>query len=75
MAERVSKEAIKREEGYLYYLGKDGYVWQNPTRSNKSGRKARIGSEKVDRAQGYLYYVDSNGYISRVPQARGKKKK
>ncbi|MCL4372132.1 hypothetical protein M1373_02315 [Candidatus Marsarchaeota archaeon] len=75
MAERISREAIKREEGYLYYLGKDGYVWQNPTRANKSGRKARVGNEKVERAEGYLYYVDSDGFVSRVKQARGRKKK
>ena len=52
MAEKISREAIKREEGYLYYLGKDGYVWQNPTRSNKSGRKAKVGNEKNRKREG-----------------------
>ena len=39
MAERVGKEQIKREKGYLYYLGKDGYLWKTPTKLNKSGKK------------------------------------
>lgn len=73
MAEKISRGAIKREEGYLYYLGKDGYVWQNPTRSNKSGKKAKVGNERIEREKGYLYFVDSNGYVSRVKQARGRK--
>lgn len=75
MAEKISRESIKREEGYLYYLGKDGYVWQNPTRSNKSGKKVKVGNEKVERQKGYLYFVDSDGYVSRVKQAHGKSSK
>ena len=42
MAEKVGKEQIKREKGYLYYLGKDGYLWKTPTKLNKSGKKARV---------------------------------
>lgn len=70
MAERVSREKISRQQGYLYYLGSDGFVWQNPTRSNKSGSKKKVGTEKVTREKGYLYYVDSDGYISRARQGR-----
>jgi len=74
-AERVTKEPIKREPGYLYFLGKDGFVWQNPMKSNKSGKKAKVGKEKVEREKGYLYFVDSEGYVARVPMAKRTKKK
>ncbi len=73
--ERVSKEAIKREEGYLYFLGKDGFVWKMPMRSNKTGKKAKVGNEKIEREKGYLYFVDSDGYVARTPMVRRKSKK
>lgn len=66
MAERVSKEAIKRERGYLYYLGKDGYLWKTPTKLNKSGKKARVGSEVISREAGYMYFLDKKGFVSRA---------
>lgn len=66
MAERIGKERISRKPGYLYYVGKDGAVWQVPMRANRSGRKAKVGSEKVAKKDGYLYFVDTAGYVARV---------
>lgn len=66
MAERIGKEKITRKDGYLYFVGKDGYVWQVPMRANTSGRKAKVGTEKVTKKDGYLYFVDKAGYIARV---------
>jgi hypothetical protein len=66
MAERVGKERIDRQAGYLYYLGTDGYVWQVPMRRSSGGRKNKVGHERVDRDDGYLYYVSSAGFVSRV---------
>jgi len=66
MGERVSKEKIQREPGYLYYVGKDGYVWAAPMRHNKKGKKKKVGKEKIKKEDGYLYYVGSDGYVYRV---------
>jgi hypothetical protein len=66
MAERVGKEQIKREKGYLYYLGKDGYLWKTPTKLNKSGKKGRVGTEKITRQDGYMYFLDKKGFVSRA---------
>jgi len=74
MSERVSEEKIEREEGYLYYLGKDGYVWRVPMKSNKTGTKARVGTEKIVREEGYLYFVDNEGYVCREKVVRWMKK-
>ena len=41
MADRISNTAVSRESGYLYYLGKDGYVWRTPMRG-KRGSKERV---------------------------------
>lgn len=72
--EKVSKSKIMREDGYLYYLGSDGYVWATPMKG-KSGRKHKAGTEMVVRKPGYLYFVDKGGYVARAPQRRGGKKK
>jgi len=70
MAEKIGKEAIEREDGYLYYLGKDGYVWRTPMKTNTRGKKQRVGSEKIEREDGYLYFIDKKGYVSRAKMNR-----
>jgi len=70
MAERVGTERFEREEGYLYYLGKDGYVWRTPMRSNLKGRTARIGNERIEREEGYFYFIGKDGYVCRVKMVR-----
>ena len=63
MGKRVGSEKLSREDGYLYYVGKDGYVWRTPMKANKRGSKKRVGSEKIDKKSGCLYYIDGSGYV------------
>ncbi len=63
MGSKVGSEKISREDGYLYFVGKDGYVWAVPMKYNKGGRKKRIGSEKISKEDGYMYYVGRDGYV------------
>jgi len=63
MGSKVSKEKIAREDGYLYYVGKDGFVWRSPMKVNKRGTKKKVGSEKINRKKGYMYYIDRSGYV------------
>jgi len=35
MAEKVGTEKIEREKGYLYFLGKDGFVHKTPMSRGK----------------------------------------
>ncbi|MDE1856493.1 MAG: hypothetical protein KGH98_00235 [Candidatus Micrarchaeota archaeon] len=70
MAERIGSERISREDGYLYFLGKDGYVWRTPMKTNNRGRKSKVGSEKIDRRQGFLYFIDKSGYVARAKMNR-----
>jgi hypothetical protein len=64
--QRVGKEQIKREVGYVYYLGADGYVWGEPTDPSGGGRPARVGTEKITRQDGYGYFLDMDGYVARA---------
>ncbi len=70
MAERIGAEKLSRDDGYLYYLGKDGFVWRTPMKTNSRGRKSRVGSEKVKRDKGYLYFIDKSGYVARAKMNR-----
>ena len=70
MAEKVGREKIEREDGYLYFLGKDGYAWRTPMKTNSRGRKSKVGSEKVSRQDGFLYFIDKSGYIARAKMNR-----
>ena len=66
MGQRIGKERITREDGYLYYLGKDGFIWKTPTARNKRGKKARVGTEKIARDKGTMYYLDKAGYVAKA---------
>ena len=70
MGKRIGKERVKREPGYLYYLGKNGYLWRAPMRTNKRGRKKQVGTEKTSRRKGYMYYLDKTGYVAEAKMAR-----
>ena len=65
-AEKLTKERVTRENGYLYYLGQDGYVWKTPMKENPNGKKEKVGTERVNREKGYLYFIDKNGYVART---------
>ncbi|MEM4272075.1 MAG: hypothetical protein QXH30_00640 [Candidatus Bilamarchaeaceae archaeon] len=63
MGKKIGSEKIAREEGYLYFVGKDGYVWRVPMKHNKRGSKKRVGNTKIAKEKGYLYYVGDDGFV------------
>jgi len=63
MGKKVGTEKIKREDGYLYYIGKDGYVWHAPMKHNKKGKKKKVGTEKIAKKSGFMYYLGKDGYV------------
>ncbi len=77
MAEKVAKAGVKKEEGYLYFVDKQGDV--SRAKMSRGGRaKGKAKAEKVARVgvrkdKGYLYFVDRNGDVSRAKMARGRK--
>ena len=64
MAQKVGTERIKREDGWLYYIGKDGYVWASGAKHSKfKGKKRKIGSEKISKEKGFMYFLGSDGFV------------
>ncbi len=70
MAERIGSSKITRENGFLYYVGSDGYAYKAPMKSNPRGRKGRVTDERIKREAGYLYFVDKAGYVARAKMNR-----
>ncbi|MEM2131580.1 MAG: hypothetical protein QXR96_03580 [Candidatus Woesearchaeota archaeon] len=77
MAEKVAKVGVKKEDGYLYFVDKQGDV--SRAKMARGGKKK--GKQKVEKVakvgvkkeKGYLYFVDSKGDVSRAKMARGRK--
>lgn len=63
MGQKVGSEKTVREDGYLYYIGKDGFVWAAPMKHNTRGRKKKVGSEKISKESGFMYYLGKDGYV------------
>jgi|TARA_B100000676_G_C17916747_1_gene753115 hypothetical protein len=74
MAEKVASTGVKKEKGYLYYLGKDGNVWRSQMArgDSKGGSAAKVADAGVTRESGYLYFIDKDGDVSRAKMARGR---
>ncbi len=75
MAEKVKNVGVRKEPGYLYYLGKDGHVWRSKMAraGQKGGDATKVADAGVRREQGYLYFIDKNGDVSRSKMARGRR--
>ena len=68
MAERVQKAGVKREDGYLYYIDKQGDVSRAKMArgGKKGGKPEKVSKLGVKKESGYLYYLDKKGDVSRA---------
>src|SRR5437762_12527064 len=78
MAEKVAKVGVKREPGYLYFLGGSD-VWKTPMKRaggpSAAGKAEKVSAGNFARAEGYLYFLDSQGDVSRAKRAVGGQKR
>lgn len=75
MADKVKTVGVKKESGFLYYLGKDGHVWRSKMAraGQKGGDANKVADAGVTRESGFLYFIDKDGDVSRSKMARGRK--
>ena len=73
--EVVAKAGVKREEGYLYYIDKQGDV--SRAKMARGGKKKggktkpeKVAKVGVKKEAGYLYYLDKKGNVARAKMVR-----
>ena len=74
MAEKVEKVGLKREEGFLYYIDKDGDITrvQMARGGKKGGKPKKVEKTGIKKEKGYLYFLDKKGDISRAKMVNAK---
>lgn len=79
MAEKIVKAGVHREEGFLYYIGKDGNVYKVVMARGRGdagkGKPSMVYKAGVKKESGYLYFLDHDGDISRAKMSHGGKKR
>lgn len=67
MAEKVAKAGVKRQEGYLYYIDKQGDISRAKMArgGKKGGKPEKVQKLGIKKESGYLYYLDKKGDVSR----------
>ena len=72
MAQKVEKTGVKREEGYLYYIDKQGDISRAKMArgGKKGGKPEKVKKVGLKKEKGYLYFLDKQGDISRAKMAR-----
>ncbi len=78
MAEKVAKVRVRKEDGYLYFVDKQGDISRAKMargRKGKAGKPQKVAKVGVKKTSGFLYFVDKAGDVSRAKMARGGKKR
>lgn len=77
MAEKVAIVRAKREDGYLYFIDKEGDISRAKMASGgkRGGRPQKVTKVGVRKVEGYLYFMDKQGDISRAKMVSSPREK
>ncbi len=72
MAQKVEKVGVKRGEGYLYFIDKQGDVSRAKMArgGKKGGKPEKVAKVGLKKEKGFLYFLDKQGDVSRAKMAR-----
>lgn len=72
MAQKIAKAGVKRAQGYLYFIDKQGDVSRaKAARGGKGGgKREKVAKTGVKKEKGYLYFLDKQGDVSRAKMVR-----
>jgi len=81
--EVVAKANVRKHDGYLYFVDKQGDVSRAKMVRGRAKGRAKKGKQKsekvckvgVKKQAGYLYFVDKKGNVARAKMVRGGRKK
>jgi hypothetical protein len=72
MAQKIAKVGVKRAEGFLYFIDKQGDVSRAKMArgGKKGGKPEKVTKVGVKKEKGFLYFLDKQGDVSRAKMAR-----
>ncbi len=72
MAQKVAKAGIKREEGFLYFIDKQGDIAKAKMArgGKKGGKPQKVSKLGIKKEKGFLYFIDKQGDVSRAKMVR-----
>ena len=72
MAQKVAKAGVKREDGFLYFIDKQGDISRaKMARGGKKGGKVqKVQKLGIKKEKGFLYFLDKQGDVSRAKMVR-----
>ena len=72
MAEKVAKAGVKRQEGYLYFIDKQGDISRAKMArgGKKGGKPQKVAKLGIKKEKGFLYFLDKQGDVSRAKMVR-----
>lgn len=72
MAQKVTKVGVKREDGFLYFIDKQGDVSRAKMArgGKKGGKPQKVAKVGVKKEKGFLYFLDKQGDVSKAKMVR-----
>ena len=72
MAQKIAKAGVKRQDGYLYFIDKQGDISRAKMArgGKKGGSKEKVKKVGLKKEKGYLYFLDKQGDVSRAKMVR-----
>jgi len=72
MAQKVAKAGIKREEGFLYFIDKQGDIARAKMArgGKKGGKPQKVSKLGIKKEKGFLYFIDKQSDVSRAKMVR-----
>lgn len=72
MAQKVEKVGVKRADGFLYFIDKQGDVSRAKMArgGKKGGKPEKVHKVGLKKEKGFLYFLDKQGDVSRAKMAR-----
>ena len=76
MAQKIARTSVKRQQGFLYFIDKQGDVSRASMARGGRGSKKQGGQTKkvakvgIRKERGFLYFLDKDGDVARAKMAR-----
>jgi len=72
MSQKVAKAGVKREDGFLYFIDKQGDISRAKMArgGKKGGKPQKVLKLGIKKEKGFLYFIDKQGDVSRAKMVR-----